>query len=311
MSSQQPKATIYRGRFAPSPTGPLHFGSLIAAVGSYLQARTHKGEWLLRIEDIDPPREQKGAAEHIIKTLIGYGFEWSGEVHYQGRRQPLYQAALERLIEAQHCFACNCSRKKIRLHSESLNLDPQIYPGICRERSADQIRAKEPNAIRVKVVDRAVVFHDILQGRQQVDLISEVGDFIVLRADGLYAYQLAVVVDDAEQGITEVARGGDLLAATAYQYYLQQLLGYPHPDYLHLPLVINPQGEKLSKQSYARAIEIDDASANLVQALRFLGQSPEPDLARATTADLWDWAFENWHIDSVPPGSRTLSPERV
>lgn len=306
MCAKQSNLSTYRGRFAPSPTGPLHFGSLVAAVGSYLQARSHEGKWLLRIEDIDPPREQKGATDQIIKTLDGYGFEWTGEISFQSRRYELYQAALDQLIDSEHCFACNCSRKKIQLHSETLNLSSQIYPGICRERSPQDINPDEPHAIRVKVLNQLIGFDDLLQGQQRVGLTDEVGDFIIRRADGLFAYQLAVTVDDEAQGITEVVRGSDLLSSTPHQYYLQQLLDYAHPRYLHLPLVNNPQGEKLSKQTFANPIGIDKAPEMLVRALQFLGQNPEGALGRATTADVWDWALENWQIGLVPSQSSSM-----
>jgi len=303
MSSYSSKSAGYRGRFAPSPTGPLHFGSLVAAVGSYLQAHVHNGKWLVRIEDLDPPREQKGAASHIIQTLEGYGFEWDEEISYQSQRYELYQNALEQLIDNNDCFACECSRKKIVSHTESLGISPHIYPGICRNRSVSRFTS---DAVRVKVLNRHISFTDLLQGDQRVGLTDEVGDFVIRRADGLYAYQLAVTVDDATQGITEVVRGSDLLSSTPHQYYLQQLLNYPHPDYLHLPLVINQAGEKLSKQSYARAIEIEGAALNLVQALQFLGQNPGDELSRATVKDVWEWAFENWQTGSIPPHSRNM-----
>lgn len=302
MSDYSSKSTDYRGRFAPSPTGPLHFGSLVAAVGSFLQARVHNGKWLLRIEDLDPPREQKGAASHIIQTLDGYGFEWDKEISYQSQRYELYQNALEQLIDNEHCFACECSRKKIALHTKNQSGGDHIYPGICRDRSVSDFSSE---AIRVKIFNQHISFTDLLQGEQLIGLAGEVGDFVVRRADGLYAYQLAVAVDDAAQGITEVVRGSDLLSSTPHQYYLQQLLNYPHPDYLHLPLVINQEGEKLSKQSFAHAIEVDDAVLNLVQVLQFLGQNPEEGLSRATVKDIWEWAFENWQIGSIPPHSRT------
>jgi len=305
MSPHQSELALYRGRFAPSPTGPLHFGSLVAAVGSYLQARTQNGEWLVRIEDLDPPREQKGAATHIIKILNGYGFEWDKNISYQSQRYELYQNALEQLIDSDHCFACECSRKKIQLHAQSLGISTHIYPGICRDHSVARL-GSDKDAIRVKVLNQHISFIDLLQGEQRVGLADEIGDFVVRRADGLYAYQLAVVVDDAEQGITEVVRGSDLLSSTPHQYYLQQLLGYPHPDYAHLPLVINQEGEKLSKQSYARAIEIEDAAVNLIRVLQFLGQNPDEALARASLQDIWAWAIENWQIGSILPHSRSV-----
>ncbi|MCW8983241.1 MAG: tRNA glutamyl-Q(34) synthetase GluQRS [Gammaproteobacteria bacterium] len=303
MNSSSPASKLYRGRFAPSPTGPLHFGSLVTAVGSYLQARSCNGEWLLRIEDLDPPREQKGAAEHIIKTLDSYGFEWDGAVSYQSQRHELYQNALEQLIDNGHCFSCRCSRKKIHQHTEELGLNPHIYPGICRDNVVTDLTT---DAIRVRVLNQHIHFDDLLQREQRVGLVDEVGDFILKRADGLYAYQLAVTVDDAEQKISEVVRGIDLLSSTPHQYYLQELLNYPHPNYFHLPVVNNQQGEKLSKQTYAKAIEVDDASKNLVQALLFLGQAPEAALARATVQEIWSWALENWQTGSIPPHSRTM-----
>jgi glutamyl-Q tRNA(Asp) synthetase len=303
MKPQLSETNTIRGRFAPSPTGPLHLGSLVAAVGSYLQASTQNGQWLLRIEDLDPPREQPGATEQIIKTLDQYGFEWDEAISYQSQRYEYYQNALEQLIRDDHCFACACSRKTVQTQAEIMGVAPHIYPGICRERSAIN---PSNDAIRVRAHNQQIHFDDLLQGRQTIDLATEVGDFVIRRADGLYAYQLAVAVDDAAQGVTEVVRGSDLLSSTPHQYYLQQLLGYPHPQYLHLPLLINRQGEKLSKQTFAEAIEVKDAARNLVLVLQFLGQNPDIALARATPKDIWSWAMENWKIEAIPPHSRSM-----
>ncbi|MDH3354916.1 MAG: tRNA glutamyl-Q(34) synthetase GluQRS [Chromatiales bacterium] len=303
MSPFQLNRSTYRGRFAPSPTGPLHFGSLVSAVGSYLQARKQNGQWLLRIDDIDPPREQKGAVKHIIKTLDHYGFEWDEEILYQSQRYDFYQNALEQLVDKNHCFSCQCSRKNIQYHVEKLDANPHIYPGTCRNRPA---KNSSTDAIRIKSIHQHIRFKDLLQGDQCVGLADEIGDFIIRRSDGLYAYQLATTVDDAEQAITEVVRGSDLLSSTPHQYYLQQLLGYSHPSYLHLPLVINIEGEKLSKQTFAKAIEPEDATTNLTLALQFLGQNPDSELSKASTEDIWLWAIEHWQVHSIPPHSHSM-----
>lgn len=273
---------MYTGRFAPSPTGPLHFGSLVAALASWLDARAAGGRWLVRLEDLDRPREQPGAAEQILRTLQSFGLYWDGTPQYQSRRGALYDAALGRLGE--HLYWCACSRREIADSALGLAADgAQIYPGTCR---AGVPAAKQPRALRVRTAGKEIVFHDRVQGEQRQTLETEVGDFVLRRADGQFAYQLAVVVDDAEQQVTDVVRGADLLDSTARQIFLQRLLGYPQPRYLHVPVAVNAAGEKLSKQTGAATVDASERSATLRQALRFLGQPETDDLAGAIRS--WD-----------------------
>jgi glutamyl-Q tRNA(Asp) synthetase len=295
----------YRGRFAPSPSGPLHFGSLVAAVGSYLDAREHEGEWLVRMEDLDRPREAKGAADAILRTLEAYGFEWDGSVMRQSRRSGAYGAALERLQRLGAVFPCACTRREIADSTLGGAIEP-IYPGTCRNGPPP---GRPARAIRLRVGDAVVTFEDRLQGRIGQSLADEVGDFVVRRADGLFAYQLAAVVDDFEQGITDVVRGADLLASTGRQLLLQSLLGYPTPRYAHLPVAVNQNGEKLSKQTLAPPLRAEDATFQLWRAFGFLGQEPPEALKAERTAALWGWAFAHWRSDKVP--ARRSSEEPV
>lgn len=286
---------MYVGRFAPSPTGPLHFGSLIAAVGSFLDAKNHGGRWLLRMEDIDEPRCSQAHADAILRVLEAYGFEWDGEVVYQSRRKERYQAALERLIELGQAYPCACSRREIA-DSSIAGIEGPVYPGTCRA----GLGGRTPRAFRVRVGEEAVCFDDRLQGRHCQKLAAEIGDFVVKRADGFFAYQLAVVVDDHEQAVSHVVRGADLLASTPRQIHLQRLLGYPTPAYLHLPVAVNELGQKLSKQTLARPLEIREAGPMLVSALRFLGQQPEPALAHAKGSEVLAWAREHYSPTAIP-----------
>lgn len=277
----------YVGRFAPSPTGPLHFGSLLAAVASYGQALVNNGRWLVRIEDIDPPREQLGADKLIIETLEAYGFEWDGPVTYQSTFTPHHEALVTRLISEGLAYPCSCSRRDLA-HVPAGPLGA-IYPGTCRNGcSADEF------AIRVLVDDEPVRFEDALQGTIQQKLESESGDFIIKRRDGLIAYHLAVVVDDFDQGITEIVRGVDLLDSTPRQIHLQRLLGFATPNYVHIPVAVGKDGHKLSKLTGAAAIPNDDVAACLSLALRCLDQQPPETLARANSEVIWQWVAENW-----------------
>ena len=288
----------YRGRFAPSPTGPLHFGSLVAAVGSYLDARAHGGEWLVRIEDVDQPRTVPGAAEGILRTLEGFGFEWDGEVLVQSRRLDRYHAALVRLQLDGEVYPCACSRSEIAASTDRNSIDGGLlYPGTCRSGLAEGRAAR---SWRMRVPDHSVHFIDRVQGRAEQNLERDVGDFVLLRADGQYAYQLAVVVDDAEQGVTAVVRGVDLLDSTVRQMFLQQRLGLPTPTYAHLPVVVNAAGEKLSKQTQAPAVDPKYASTTLTAALHFLGHTLPDELRGAPLADLWRWALPAWSMARVP-----------
>jgi glutamyl-Q tRNA(Asp) synthetase len=292
----------YRGRFAPSPTGPLHFGSLVAAVGSYLEARTRGGEWLVRMEDLDRPREVAGAADDILRVLEALGFEWDEPVLYQSRRDFAYGEALSRLKRAGAVFACACTRREIE-DSVSAFRGPKsesgelVYPGTCREGLPP---GREARAIRVRADDAVIAFDDALQGRVEQNLARDCGDFVVRRADGLYAYQLAVAVDDAEQAITDVVRGADLLDSTPRQIHLQHLLGLPTPNYMHLPVAVSADGRKLSKQTLAAAIDPAKGAAALADALAFLGNAPPPKLRNARAADVWSWALEHWDAIRIP-----------
>lgn len=287
---------VYRGRFAPSPTGPLHFGSLVAAVGSYLEARIHNGEWLLRIEDVDAPRCRPEYEAAILRTLECFGFQWDGAVMRQSERIAAYRAAFEKLRHEGLVFGCACTRREIGDSTLGSDGSP-VYPGTCREGLPEGRAAR---AWRLRVEDREVAFVDAVQGPVSQNLAKDAGDFVLLRADGLFAYQLAVVADDAEQGIIHVVRGADLLDSTPRQIYLQQCLGLPTPQYAHLPVAVNDAGEKLSKQTLAPPLDDSRPSPALWQALAFLGQRPPQDLHAASIAEIWNWAIMNWSLVRVP-----------
>lgn len=292
---------MYRGRFAPSPTGPLHLGSLIAAVASFLEAKAHDGQWLVRMEDLDKPREMQGAADDILKTLEIFGFEWDETVIYQNCRQQAYEQAFQQLQHKGLVYPCACSRKEIAdsasRHPGLQGLDGIIYPGTCRSGLTD---GKTPRAWRIKTDDAAIVFDDAIQGHFGHNLSELIGDFVLKRADGFYAYQLAVVVDDAEQGITHVVRGADLLDSTSRQIYLQHILSVPTPAYAHVPAATNANGEKLSKQTLARALDKQHPEKDLWRALDFLGQSPPQELQTSSLADIWQWAEQQWDLSRIP-----------
>lgn len=267
----------YVGRFAPSPTGPLHFGSLVAALASYLEARAAKGKWLLRMEDLDAPREQPGAADEILRALERLGLEWDGPVLRQSTRLERYRAVLEDLRRRGFAYPCGCSRKE--LEDSALAIDgARIYPGTCRHGLAP---GKSVRALRLRTHATPIAFLDRVQGEIEQRVEREVGDFVLQRADGIYAYQLAVVVDDLDQGVTDVVRGADLLDSTARQIHLQRILGAPQPRYAHVPVAVNAAGEKLSKQTGAAPLDLADPKRELARARGFLGQGGEGwDLAR-------------------------------
>ena len=291
-------AAAYRGRFAPSPSGPLHFGSLVAALGSCLDARAHGGVWLLRIEDVDTPRNVPGAEAAILRTLEACGFEWDGPVLRQSGRLEAYAEALERLKADGFAYPCACSRKEIADSATRPAIDGGLaYPGTCR---AGLPPGRSPRAWRLRVDDRPVAFDDRLQGQVVQQLARDVGDFVLRRADGLFAYQLAVAVDDHFQGISDIVRGADLLDSTPRQIRLLGCLGYPVPRYAHLPVAANAAGEKLSKQTRAPAVDAARAADELVGALRFLGQPAPAELGRAAVRDVWSWARENWSFAAIP-----------
>jgi len=297
---------VYRGRFAPSPTGSLHFGSLVAAVGSYLDAKHHNGIWLVRIEDLDTPRTVKGAADDILKTLEAFGLYWDDDVGraapanlsgiarptvlYQSQRTAAYQIAFEQLRAGNLLYPCACSRKEIA-DSALHHGNELIYPGTCRNGLP---QGKTARAWRVRVNDARINFTDGLQGNIVQNLASEIGDFVVKRADGLFAYQLAVVVDDAAQGITHVVRGADLLHSTPRQIYLQRLLGFATPAYTHLPIAVNTQGEKLGKQTLAAPVDACNPVAVLLRALAFLHQETPADPGSYDLDSVLNWAIAHW-----------------
>ncbi|HJT62747.1 MAG TPA: tRNA glutamyl-Q(34) synthetase GluQRS [Burkholderiales bacterium] len=276
---------MYVGRFAPSPTGPLHFGSLVAALASWLDARAAGGRWLVRIEDLDAPRVQPGAADAILRTLDRLGLASDAPVLYQSKRGARYRSALAALEP--HTYWCGCTRREIADSALGLASDgAQIYPGTCR---AGLAPGKAPRALRLRTAGAKISYTDRVQGAQAQQLDRDIGDFVLLRADAQFAYQLAVVVDDAEQGVTDVVRGADLLDSTPRQIHLQRLLGYATPRYLHVPAAVNAAGEKLSKQTGAHAIETRRPEETLRRALAFLGQPQADDLGEA--ARDWDPAL--------------------
>lgn len=271
----------YVGRFAPSPTGPLHFGSLVAALASYMEARAANGKWLLRMEDLDRPREQPGAADHILRALERLGFEWDGPVLRQSTRAQRYRAVLGDLARRGFTYLCGCSRKE--LEDSALAIDgARVYPGTCRQGLAP---GKQARAERLRTHAAPIAFVDRIQGEIEQRVERDVGDFVVRRADGAVAYQLAVVLDDLDQGVTDVVRGADLLDSTARQIHLQRILGAPQPRYAHVPVAVNAAGEKLSKQTGAAPLDLADPKRELARARRFLGQAEEGwDLARVPRA---------------------------
>ncbi len=299
MSEQLP----YRGRFAPSPTGPLHFGSLIAAVGSYLQAKHQQGEWLVRIDNIDPPREQEGAADDILKTLEGFGFEWDETVLYQSNRLQHYQEIVNNLVKEKRAYPCSCSRTSILKMTGQKNGEI-VYPGFCRNRPLEK---PLEYSVRLRCNNEELIqFDDVIQGKQAFDLNNHVGDFIIQRRDQHFSYQLASGIDDAEQNITEVFRGADLLSCTPCQIYVQQVLNLPHPQYCHFPIVVNNAGQKLSKQSHAPAVDVKDSVDLLYKTLKFLGQMPPIELIKSKQEDIWHWAKLHWRLDLVPKKSQLM-----
>lgn len=285
------------GRFAPTPSGPLHFGSLVAALASYCQARAAGGRWLLRIEDVDTPRVIEGAEDEILTALEACGFEWDETPWRQSARFEIYRGYLERLIDNGDCFACECSRASLRKQGVSSGPLGQIYPGNCRTKQL----APAGHSMRLDTSGAGRIgFEDLVYGRFELDLEAEVGDFVLRRADGIYAYHLAVVVDDYLQGIDEVVRGADLLENTCLHLLLQRKLDLPAPRYLHFPLVNDIRGQKLSKQTGASAIDTSKAPLLLLAALRHLGQSPEPGLVAASSGEILEYAIEHWDPRSIP-----------
>ena len=296
----------YVGRFAPSPTGPLHFGSLVAALASYLDARAHDGKWLVRIEDVDETRCNAAHSADILRSLQAFGLQWDGEIEIQSARKALYDGAFQKLCSSGLTYACACSRKEIA-DSALAGLEGLVYPGTCRSAGIDE----NNHAIRVRTSSEIISFSDLVQGKTAQCIELEIGDFVLRRRDGLFAYQLAVVTDDAEQGVTHVVRGADLLDSTARQIYLQRLLGYPTPQYLHIPVALNELGQKLSKQTLAPALSTSTHATHgvMLAALRFLGQ-PTANVEKALPiGEILASAVQNWSRGSIPRGrTKAVSP---
>lgn len=290
ISSPEPTTNVsYIGRFAPSPTGPLHFGSLLAALASYLDAKSQNGQWLIRMEDLDPPREMKGAQDLILKALDVYGFHSDQEIIYQSDRSDIYQSALDRLIKAQQVFPCTCSRKQ-------LSANKGVHFGNCYSTASPF--AWRLDSQQSDDIDSAgnISFDDQLQGKFRQSIEHDIGDFVVKRKELLWAYQLAMVVDDHEQGITHVVRGIDLIDSTLRQNMLQTRLNYSKPHYAHIPVACAPNGQKLSKQNLAPALDLEKPVENLWRALSWLGQKPPESLCKASVKEMLLWAIEHWDI---------------
>jgi glutamyl-Q tRNA(Asp) synthetase len=297
-----PGLTAYRGRFAPSPTGPLHLGSLLAAVASYADARANRGIWLVRMEDLDRTREVPGAADLIMRTLSAFGFEWDEDVVYQSRRTDAYRDALDALKARGLTYPCGCSRAEVARAGHPGPEGP-VYPGTCRSglalgRSARTERFRSPPG--------AIAFEDRIQGQQEQMVDAAVGDFVLRRADGIHAYQLAVVVDDALQGITHVVRGADLLLSTPRQILLQRALGFGQPGYAHVPLVLDTDGRKLSKSLASAPVDACDPLPALYAAWALLGQTPPP--ADLHVDAFWKWAIPEWRIARIPAKTSAACP---
>ncbi|MFK5927301.1 MAG: tRNA glutamyl-Q(34) synthetase GluQRS [Desulfuromusa sp.] len=286
------------GRFAPSPTGSLHFGTLLAALGSYLVAKCSGGSWLLRVEDLDPPRIVPGSAAAILKLLEHLGFEWDGDIIYQSQRYERYQQILEQLRDQGQVFDCSCTRREILASAPHPGEEGAVYPGTCR----NGVRGSRPErAVRLRVPDAEIRYRDRVLGEQRQNLEKEVGDFVLHRTDGLFAYQLAVVVDDIDSGVTQVVRGADLLSSTPRQIYLYQCLDVVAPDYFHLPLAFGDNGKKLSKRNgIIGIVTVGNGSNMLWRALDFLGQSPPKELFHSAPDQLLGWGRENFQSATIP-----------
>lgn len=280
----------YVGRFAPSPSGPLHFGSLIAALGSYFQARANSGRWLVRIEDLDPPREMPGAAEWILRALEAYGLKWDGKVVYQSLRHSLYQNQIDQWVEQGQAYLCECSRRQIKDAGG-------YYPGTCRHQ---KLTGQVQCAVRLRMDYPVESFQDQKHGTIQIPYALAHEDFIIKRRDGLFAYNLAVVLDDIDQGITEVVRGADLIEPTGRQISLYKTLSVNLVSYLHLPLAMDGRGNKLSKQNHATAINLDDPKPTLLHAMEFLGYNLAADIETASVDEIIEWGCKNWSVEQLP-----------
>lgn len=293
--------STYVGRFAPTPSGYLHFGSLLTAVASYLDARHHHGRWLVRLEDLDTPRNVAGASEHILRTLQAYGLHWDDEVLKQSDRLKSYQQTIDGWLNTGQAYYCDCSRRDIIAHDG-------VYPGTCRQR---HLPAAPNHAIRVNVGQQPVRFKDRLQSLASQNLTKVAEDFIIRRRDGIIAYQLAVVIDDIAQGVTDIVRGADLLDSTPRQLCLYRLLQQPAPRYLHIPLIMRHDGEKLSKRLGSAPLEASQAAATLYRALCILTPNPPASLLTAPVQQQLEWAVAHWQPQRLPAIRQMLDPTRT
>lgn len=293
-----PHTPLYIGRFAPSPTGPLHLGSLFTALASYLDARANRGQWLLRIDDLDTPRNRKGAADSILSTLENFELHWDGAADFQNRHLEFYQHELEKLWQKDGLYACTCSRKTLSDYPQT-----GIYPGLCRTMPPS---AQTPSALRVKTGHTLIAFNDRLQGKLSRNLATQDGDFIVKRKDGIFAYPFSVVVDDYRQGVTAVVRGFDLFYETPKQIFLQHQLNYPQPSYLHIPVIVDTHGQKLSKQTFAKPVIAENKRMVIFELLHLLGQKPPEALKTLPVSQQLEWACTNW-TPSALTGQQQLS----
>ncbi|TVO35459.1 tRNA glutamyl-Q(34) synthetase GluQRS [Vibrio algivorus] len=290
--------STYIGRFAPSPSGPLHFGSLVAALGSYFQAKSQNGQWLVRMEDLDPPREMPGAANLILSTLESYGLHWDQSVVYQSQRHQRYQEQIATWLQTGHAYYCQCTRKQIKQSGG-------FYLGTCREKA---IKSSENCSIRLKVNEAISQFYDNKHGTIQIPQQLAQEDFIIKRRDGLFAYNLAVVLDDIDQGVTQVVRGADLIEPTGRQINLYRTLQQPEVSYIHLPLAVDVQGNKLSKQNHAPAVDIKHPKHTLIQVMRFLGFIIPNDFESASIDQILQWGCQNWTLAQLPNSLKVDSP---
>lgn len=294
---------MYVGRFAPSPTGPLHMGSLVTAVASYCEARTHHGKWLVRIEDVDATRAVAGSDTIILAQLRAFGFQWDGEIIYQTSRTAAYQQAFDALQKQNLVYPCTCTRKEIADSTQTLGIEGLIYPKTCLKQAN---KANTTPAFRLKTQSVIIEVEDAIYGKIKQNIAETIGDYILKRADGYFAYQLAVVVDDAAQGITHIVRGADLLESTPRQRYLQQCLGFSPQHYMHIPIVLNNHGEKLSKHTQASPLALDARdqpliASQLYEALVFLGQAPPRFLLQRSVSQIWSWGFTHWQKNAIKP----------
>ncbi|MGR9115793.1 MAG: tRNA glutamyl-Q(34) synthetase GluQRS [Gammaproteobacteria bacterium] len=305
--------TLYTGRFAPSPTGPLHLGSLYTALASYLDARFHQGRWLVRIDDIDTPRNVAGASDDILWTLETFGLYWDGGVYYQSQQLDYYQAWLNRLKNKHLLYPCTCSRKTLAQATRS-KCHPEHYPGICKNKTFPQTR---PYATRIRVEHGTIEFFDALHGNLSENLATRHGDYIIKRKDQIFAYQFAVVIDDYAQQVNHIVRGADLLDSTPKQIYLQQQLELPRTNYMHVPLITDQHGNKLSKQTFAQAVDRNNPRRVLFKLLELLRQSPPSELADCSLTEILEWGITHWkpsslnNIETIYPDSDSPLPPTV